>query len=414
MRSAEGESPFGTFAKSGGESKLALVRWLAARRIRERGVCFGRFAAVLASVACCVATAGGARADDKVPPVLQGVRVDVLQPASPESAFFRSYSAHKPQESGVEFAVRATLDEGFDELRELRVDTAGHTDTPVYVVKNLIVARIAASVSPVHWLSIEAGAPFALAELGDSSPAFGDTFVPAGKAPGIGDPDLGVHFRVIDRPDFGFLFGGRFWLPFATKSTYLGDGQARGEADLAVTGERDKYLWGVTASIAPAFFAARDGDRVALSAAGYWKVTSYAAIGVEPAFALVRDITPRILSNKQLMDPNVAKTVSKVDPVFEGLAGVRFRAGLLRFGFAAGPGFGGAGAAAFRALADVGVFIEGKPPPPVATGPADRDLDGIPDAEDACPDEAGPRSSDPKKNGCPVHDRDRRRCARRR
>ncbi len=31
----------------------------------------------------------------------------------------------------------------------------------------------------------------------------------------------------------------------------------------------------------------------------------------------------------------------------------------------------------------------------------DRDGDGIPDAEDACPDQKGPPNKDPKKNGCP-------------
>ncbi len=39
----------------------------------------------------------------------------------------------------------------------------------------------------------------------------------------------------------------------------------------------------------------------------------------------------------------------------------------------------------------------GCPPPP-----ADRDGDGIIDPEDACPDQPGPRNDDPKKNGCPV------------
>jgi len=37
--------------------------------------------------------------------------------------------------------------------------------------------------------------------------------------------------------------------------------------------------------------------------------------------------------------------------------------------------------------------------------PPDRDGDGIPDAEDACPDTPGVKSADPKKNGCPP-DRD--------
>jgi outer membrane protein OmpA-like peptidoglycan-associated protein len=34
--------------------------------------------------------------------------------------------------------------------------------------------------------------------------------------------------------------------------------------------------------------------------------------------------------------------------------------------------------------------------------PKDTDGDGIPDANDACPTQAGPASSDPAKNGCPL------------
>jgi outer membrane protein OmpA-like peptidoglycan-associated protein len=33
--------------------------------------------------------------------------------------------------------------------------------------------------------------------------------------------------------------------------------------------------------------------------------------------------------------------------------------------------------------------------------PSDRDGDGIPDSEDACPDAPGPHTDDPKTNGCP-------------
>ena len=48
---------------------------------------------------------------------------------------------------------------------------------------------------------------------------------------------------------------------------------------------------------------------------------------------------------------------------------------------------------------------DGCPPPPADRAPdpppADRDGDGIPDAADACPDVAGPPSDDPAKNGCP-------------
>lgn len=38
--------------------------------------------------------------------------------------------------------------------------------------------------------------------------------------------------------------------------------------------------------------------------------------------------------------------------------------------------------------------------------PKDRDSDGVIDDLDACPDEAGPKSDDPKKTGCPIRDRD--------
>jgi hypothetical protein len=44
--------------------------------------------------------------------------------------------------------------------------------------------------------------------------------------------------------------------------------------------------------------------------------------------------------------------------------------------------------------------------PPVAGAKADRDKDGIVDAEDACPDVPGLASTDPKQNGCPDPDSD--------
>src|SRR5207247_8328657 len=37
----------------------------------------------------------------------------------------------------------------------------------------------------------------------------------------------------------------------------------------------------------------------------------------------------------------------------------------------------------------------------------DRDKDGVADATDACPDEAGVPDPDPSKNGCPDRDRDK-------
>lgn len=46
------------------------------------------------------------------------------------------------------------------------------------------------------------------------------------------------------------------------------------------------------------------------------------------------------------------------------------------------------------------------PQVPVRLPPPDRDMDGVVDAHDACPAEAGPKSTEPGRNGCPNLDSD--------
>lgn len=63
------------------------------------------------------------------------------------------------------------------------------------------------------------------------------------------------------------------------------------------------------------------------------------------------------------------------------------------------------GAASFGSLgckASVSAGEATPPPPPTpAPPPPDQDSDGIADADDACPDKAGPKNDDKAKNGCP-------------
>jgi OmpA-OmpF porin, OOP family len=100
----------------------------------------------------------------------------------------------------------------------------------------------------------------------------------------------------------------------------------------------------------------------------------------------------------------------KSTPV-EGLFGVQLLTEDWRIGAAAGPGLtGGLGTPAFRAVvrieyapaprAELPPEREPSAPPPPA--PRDRDGDGVPDASDACPDEPGSATTNPKTNGCPV------------
>ena len=56
---------------------------------------------------------------------LNGVRIDQLQPASPESVFFRTEGPHNPAAEGVEFAAGVTFEYGHNLLQEVLVDTSG-------------------------------------------------------------------------------------------------------------------------------------------------------------------------------------------------------------------------------------------------------------------------------------------------
>jgi outer membrane protein OmpA-like peptidoglycan-associated protein len=149
-------------------------------------------------------------------------------------------------------------------------------------------------------------------------------------------------------------------------------------------------------------------------------------IGPEIAFSTVAD--------------GDSSAFSRTTSSLEVTVGARYRWGIFQAGLAAGAGLThGVGTPPFRMLATIEIALpfgpttpaEGGrgaadspaeqkreagavtglaptqaerpaslPPPPPAPRP-DRDTDGIPDAEDHCPDEAGPADADPLKNGCP-------------
>lgn len=335
------------------------------------------------------------------PPALtEGVRIDQLQPASPESAFFRAEGPHDPLNEGVEFAAGATFEYGKGVLKEVGVDTDGGRKTIATLVDHAVLARIGASITPLHWLSFDLSLPFALFEAGDKPVGYVQKAPPAASAPGVGDLRLGVHFRPIDTKAFGLVLGGRFWAPFGSQDAYLSDRRLRAEVDIGVAGEASRVLYGCTVSLAPTFFIRRNGDRFATACAVHVTLGPVVSLGVEPTFELVTHTNPG-----DAMNPD-GKPAFGV--LFEPLGALRLRFGSgFRLGFAAGPGFGGGmGNAEIRGLVNVGYVGLGKPPKPTPPAPSDRDLDKIPDDADACPDEAGPSSRDPKANGCPSHDRD--------
>jgi hypothetical protein len=211
------------------------------------------------------AVALGPRTAAADPPTLNGVRIDQLQLASPESVFFRTEGPHNPMAEGVEFAAGLTFEYGHGLLHEVVVDTSGKpTAGGATLVDNALLARVSGSITPLHWLSFDLSLPFALVETGSAPQTIKGFLAPAGTE-GVGDLRIGAHFRVLDKKDINVLLGGRVWAPFGTQTSYLSDHHFRAEIDVAVAGDVGNYLYGCTANVAPGFFAQRAGDRIAAS-----------------------------------------------------------------------------------------------------------------------------------------------------
>ena len=336
---------------------------------------------------------GGSAAADGPRALAEGVRIDGMAVSSPESSFIRAEGPHAPFTDGVEFAVGVSLDFSHGVLREVGVDSAGEKRTLATLVDNALIARIGASITPLHWPSFDLSMPFGLLETGDAPQLYGPSKPLAVTSPAQGDLRVGAHARVYDTLPFGVFLGGRFWAPTGVESSYLSDKNFRAEVDLGVAGELTSLLYGCTFNLAPGFFAKRAGDRLAAGCAVHLKVGTAVTLGLEPSFAV--------------FEQSDTKGGTSVALLVEPLAAARFRVGGFRIGLAAGPGLGGApGGAQVRGILNLAYVGGGKPPKPPPAGPSDRDLDKILDKDDACPDEAGTASHDPKRHGCPARDRD--------
>lgn len=352
--------------------------------------------------------AGSAIAAPKNAPATAGVRLDQLQPASPESPFLRALGPHERGINTIEFAFGAHFDYGLNAVKAVSVDTAGAEKTEANPVQNALLAHVGGSITPLPWLTVDLALPVALFVGGDVTKSFNryDVQFPSPAAFGIGDLRAGIHFRPIDRKTLTFAVGARFWAPMGTDAAFMSDHSIRAELDFAVAAERNALRYGCTASISPLMFLGHidgfphDGDRAALACAGQYRLSPKFWLGFEPTIAVFnQEQTP--------LGSNATDRPSSIDLMIEPLVSARVVLGSIQIGASAGPGFGwAAGAPLFRGVLSVAYVGGGRPKAPPPKGPSDRDLDKILDKDDACPDEAGPDNKDPAKRGCPAADKD--------
>jgi outer membrane protein OmpA-like peptidoglycan-associated protein len=239
--------------------------------------------------------------------------------------------------------------------------------------------------------------PVAIYQNGKNTLAFGQQFT-APQKPAMGDVRIGGDIRLFgvygDPVSVGV--GGQVFIPTGQADLYTGDDNGHGILHATIAGEKGLLQY---------------AGQVGVHFRGLHSTYANAPIGDELMFAAAVGV--RLLGRKLLIGPEFygSTVISGGSAAFfdgystplEAILGAHFTfLQDFRASAAAGPGFSKAyGSPDLRILASVEWAPAYHAPPPL-----DTDGDGIPDTLDACPNQAGPASDDPTKNGCPVKDRD--------
>jgi len=257
------------------------------------------------------------------------------------------------------------------------------------VVKNQLYVNLDVGLSLWSRLFIDFNVPFTY-QNGDSPSALGQVFT-SPQGGGFGDLRIGARLRLWGEyhDPFQIAVGGYLWVPTGPGGSFTGTGEARGLPQVIMGGRAiDRIVW-----------SAALGVEIQSS-------VTYGGISQGPMFRWGGGVGVLLLDNRHLqIGPEIAGAITPRDvhdhpSNVELLLGARYRViDDLELGLAAGPGLtSGLGTPQWRGVFSVAYTPEQK---------KDRDHDGIPDAEDACPDVAGVHSDDPRKNGCPAEaDRD--------
>jgi len=269
------------------------------------------------------------------------------------------------------------------------------------VVKNQLFLHLNVGIALWNRLNLDISAPLAVAQNGDDPTVAGQSFSSPSSAE-FGDLRFGARLRLVGEyhDPFQLAVGGYVWAPTGASDSFVSSGQARGLPQLILGGRIDERLvW--SAAAGPELRGQSTFGNVEQGTMFKW--------GAGFGFLLLDNrhlqIGPEVYGAATLRDVQKRTTNAEI------LLNVRYRiVDDVEIAAGAGPGLtSGIGTPDFRALLSLAYTPEQKQeqepvitpeaPPPIA--PADRDHDGILDADDACPDVKGVADEDPKKNGCP-------------
>jgi len=277
-------------------------------------------------------------------------------------------------------AAGLTLDWGRKPLVLYRSDG----DELAAIVKDHVVLHFRGALVIGGRARLGVAVPISIVQAGETGTLDGVTYrKPAGG--GMGDARLAGDVRLLGDGDARtrLALGARLYLPTGSREDWRSDGQIRLTPQLSAAGDGEGWAYaarlGVPIRRKVGQGAAEVGTGIELGAAAGW-----------------RGLDGRLLVGPELSAGSIFSDLfaSRATPV-ELVLGAHMKVGgAWRVAGGVGPGLSrGPGAPQVRFVA----AVEWVPPLP----PPDRDRDGVPDPEDACPDAAGPRSADARGNGCP-------------
>lgn len=298
------------------------------------------------------------------------------------------------------FAAGLTLNYGHNPLVFGREGSDGFTQTAT-VIEHQLLGHLDVAGSFLDRVTLNLSLPITLLERGNATA----TITPTSGT--VGDPRLGFMVRLWGQPDespISINLGANFFIPlrgFTGDSSAVtptsSDSAIRILPRLVLAGLGHHIRWSAVAG-----FLFRPEAIIGGSAMGIG-TGSEIQLGVLVNYA---DKVRRFAVGPELLLSTLVtggQTFGRDSTSIEVLLGGHYNiASQVQVGLAAGLG-----ALRQPGTPDARVLLRlAYAPIRRLDGPSDRDHDGITDKEDACPDEPGVRSDDPRLNGCPLRDRD--------
>ncbi len=311
----------------------------------------------------------------------------------PAPAGDRFFVVNDASASDVPEIVRAMV-LGHYTLKPTLVRVDADTGERREIVSSQLYTHLDLSLVPVKFLLFNVDAPIAVVQNGEG-PAAPDS-------PAFGDIRVGARARVVgaEHAPFSFAPGVDVWLPTGSEDNLTGDGSFRVQPKLIASGRAGSFIYAVNGG-----FLLRE-----YLDTGSLEVGNSLTYGVAAGVLLVDDKLQLggelhgagFVASKR--DDNFASSNSPLEALF----GLKFRAGDMQLGAGIGPGLADAPGTAPRVVASIAYApaTQYVPPSeqeqPFKPTPSDRDGDGIPDDQDACPDQAGVANAVGSLNGCPA------------